>query len=432
MAAQGGSDDSEIALAVIIGAVGLVVWYIIPQVIMIPLYGIRYAESYIMQYIPLFGIDKTAATMLHYLQSVDPMSKGYRDWILNMYESQLFYVFDIILGAGLVYIAQSYQKRLDAVSVRGTSVDPEWLIANLAKVDYPHLRPFVNFNPLTRSETKGVWRLPETMMEFTRTHNIMPMCKGCNLPLFAWNDNGKVECESHHDKRNLLQGAKERYCRVKQPEDAVYFFDKEKALKLFLKQVEANGLMPENAADIPKLLESKPHAYMAMAVCLSRLEEEGFAKQENTDALIADMANMVKGYRNSDGIGVYNDKMVDLAYKNASRYMNKDVIEKYPEPLDRHGYITTYLIGLLDYVHLEKGVLPTSLFSHMIGFDRPLFYALNSAGSPSPLVEAWGAHYHFRAEVAVDRPIIGREAKILAKKYTDEYAIAMGDGDWNP
>ena len=169
-----------------------------------------------------------------------------------------------------------------------------------------------------------------------------------------------------------------------------------------------------------------------MATCLARLEEPGFEKQDMTDALIADMANMVKGYRKSDGVGVYDSTMVAIAFKNAEPFMTKAIIEKYDEPLNRHGYISTYMIGLLDYVHSEKGVLPTSLFSHMIGFDRPLFYALNSAGSPSPFVEAWGVHYHFKAEVAIDRPIVNREAHILAKKYTDEYAIAMGDGEWSP
>ena len=432
MAQNEGAGESEIILAILCGGIAIIIWYVIPQLFMVPLYGIRYAQSYILQFIPLFGLNDSGATILSYLQSVDPTKKDYRDWILTMYESQIFYIFDLMLGGFITFVAMRYQKRLDIVSVNSDSVDPEWLIENLAKKDYPHLRPFVNFNPLTMSETEGVWRLPETMMDFTRKHKIMPFCRGCQLPLFLWG-NGKVECESHHDKRNLLQGQKERYCRIKQnPDKTRYFFDKEKAKSIFLKQVEAHGKMPADPADIPNILKNKPHAYMVMAACLARLEEEGFKKQKNTDVIIEDMANIVKGFRQSDGVGVYNGDMVAAAYKNAARYMTAEVINKYTEPLARHGYISTYLVGLFDHVHLEKGVLPSSLFSHMIGFDRALFYALNSAGNPSPFVEAWGIHYHYKAEVALDKPILDREAHILARKYTDEYAFAMGDGEWNP
>ena len=428
---QNDNGENEIALALVVGLTCLILWYVVPQVLTFPLYWLRYGECYVMQYIPIFGIDKQASILMGYLNQVDPMAKGYRDWIIKMYESKMFYILDALLGLTLVAISVRYQARLDLVSVKGMSVDPEWAIAELSKVDYPHLRPFVNFNPLNRSETHGVWRLPETMMDFTRKHEIMPMCSGCKLPLFTWDD-GTVDCESHHERRNLLQGAKERYCRVKKPKDTKYFFDRDKASKIFINQVERLGMMPDDSAMIPKMLEKSPHAYMAMALSLCRLEEKGFIKQDNTNVMIADMANMVKGYRKSDGVGVYNNKMVKIAYQRAAKYMCKEIIEKYDEPLNRHGYISTYLLALFDYVHLEKGVLPSSFFSHMIGFDRLTFYALNSAGSPSPFVEAWGVHYHFKAEVAIDRPIIGKEALALSKKYTDEYAIAMGDGEWNP
>lgn len=424
MAEQGNSDAELVLPAVFIGVL-FAVWVFIPQVISVPMYYIRLSQSWVTAQIPIFGLAETGQYLLSVLGDVDPMKSESRDWIVSAYENRIFFGWDILLGLFMVFGSMRFKNKLSKVAPPGSGIDIEWLIRGVAQRDFPHLRPFVNFNPLNRPEKEGLWRMPDTMIDHIKRYDLMPLCTGCGLMIYEWND-GTVDCESHHEKRNLQQGAKDRFCRTKKDKDTKFYFRTELSKKVFFKQVTRMGLMPKDPADIPRALwNHSPMSYMIVALCYARLEAPGFKDQKDADKIVADMSNMVKGFTKKDGRGVYNKQMVMLAKKNAQRFMTKEIIEKYDEPLLRHGYLCTFVMGVFDYTHIEKGVLPTSLFAYLRGFDRPLFFALNVIGSPSPFVEAWGAFYHYKAEVTVDRPLVGPEAVAISRQYEEAFRKAV-------
>jgi intracellular multiplication protein IcmP len=83
---------------------------------------------------------------------------------------------------------------------------------------------------------------------------------------------------------------------------------------------------------------------------------------------------------------------------------------------DRHAYVTTALMALLNAARVKAGVMAPAQFVWLKLVDRNLWYALHSLGyeiegtgryiHPNPRVEALGARNHWAAERAAKRPIL--------------------------
>lgn len=72
---------------------------------------------------------------------------------------------------------------------------------------------------------------------------------------------------------------------------------------------------------------------------------------------------------------------------------------------NRHAFITTAMLGALNYARSEGGVLAPAQFVWLRAHDRTLWYPLNNMGRYSFHTEALGAMSHFKAERLTSRPI---------------------------
>ncbi|MGC9272240.1 MAG: hypothetical protein ACP5E6_19050, partial [Acidiphilium sp.] len=78
--------------------------------------------------------------------------------------------------------------------------------------------------------------------------------------------------------------------------------------------------------------------------------------------------------------------------------------------LRQHGFVTTAVMGLLNFARARAGLLPPAQFNFLKLVDRNLWYALQSLGFPlsetedgpfpNPKIEALGARAHWQTERA--------------------------------
>lgn len=75
------------------------------------------------------------------------------------------------------------------------------------------------------------------------------------------------------------------------------------------------------------------------------------------------------------------------------------------EACNKHAFVTTALLGALNFARNEGGVLAPAQFVWLRAHERRLWYPLNNLGRHSYHMEAFGAMSHFKAERLTMRPI---------------------------
>ncbi|MFY7697393.1 MAG: type IVB secretion system coupling complex protein DotM/IcmP [Legionella sp.] len=71
----------------------------------------------------------------------------------------------------------------------------------------------------------------------------------------------------------------------------------------------------------------------------------------------------------------------------------------------KHAYLLTVLASLLQ-ASRDDGVMPSAEFLWLKPTDRRLWYMLNCVGRQTPFAEVGGAFAHWRAEIAMGRPLL--------------------------
>ena len=84
---------------------------------------------------------------------------------------------------------------------------------------------------------------------------------------------------------------------------------------------------------------------------------------------------------------------------------NKDLASGTLKMCNRHAFVTTAMLGALNYARNEGGVLAPAQFVWLRAHDRTLWYPLNNLGRESHHMEALGAMAHYKAERLTQRPI---------------------------
>ncbi|HQT86838.1 hypothetical protein [Acidiphilium rubrum] len=99
------------------------------------------------------------------------------------------------------------------------------------------------------------------------------------------------------------------------------------------------------------------------------------------------------------------------------RILSETPVRSEVEPvLRQHGFVTTAVMGLLNFARARAGLLPPAQFNFLKLIDRNLWYALQSLGFPvsetedgpfpNPKIEALGARAHWQTERAERVPLV--------------------------
>lgn len=104
-----------------------------------------------------------------------------------------------------------------------------------------------------------------------------------------------------------------------------------------------------------------------------------------------------------DGLKLSKDRKLLSDARKIIR--NKDLASGTIAACNRHAFVTTALLGALNYARSEGGVLAPAQFVWLRAHDRTLWYPLNNMGRHSFHMEALGAMSHYKAERLTNRPI---------------------------
>jgi intracellular multiplication protein IcmP len=118
-----------------------------------------------------------------------------------------------------------------------------------------------------------------------------------------------------------------------------------------------------------------------------------------------------------------HDKMGDAIVEEADRIIASKSGREIVKIAERHAYMTTALLGALDWARQRGGVMAWAEFNWIKAVDRPLSYALNNLGRRSFHIEGAGAMAHFAAEKLAGRPLTEpcvAEAFTAMKVWMDE------------
>ena len=94
----------------------------------------------------------------------------------------------------------------------------------------------------------------------------------------------------------------------------------------------------------------------------------------------------------------------------------------------RHAWETTAFIAMLNAARKDRGVLASASFIWLKREFRPLWYALNNAGNAAIMIEAAGAHAHYRAERQLGCPLF-RPAVFQASRSLVEGYLEIGSAN---
>lgn len=135
-----------------------------------------------------------------------------------------------------------------------------------------------------------------------------------------------------------------------------------------------------------------------MQVLLAAFALKAARKRSESDEFLGDIAEC---WTAKDGLN-----LTSAVISKARRILkDKKIAEGTIKACNRHAYVTTALIGALDYARTEGGVLAPAQFLWLRGHDRALWYPLNNLGRSAFHMEAMGAMSHYRTEFQVKRPI---------------------------
>lgn len=113
-----------------------------------------------------------------------------------------------------------------------------------------------------------------------------------------------------------------------------------------------------------------------------------------------------------------------------NKYQNSKVI-KWLEK--RHAYIGTMMASMLEVARTD-GVLATAEFLWLKPVDRRLWYALNSVGRQTPVVEIAGLFAHWLAEKKLQRPLripMVKEAVVALEACVKEILYVGDEEKWH-
>jgi intracellular multiplication protein IcmP len=163
--------------------------------------------------------------------------------------------------------------------------------------------------------------------------------------------------------------------------------DKEGATKAFEKQL---GDRWQGAGKLP------PYMQVLLAACALKAAR----KRAEADDVLGRVANC---WDEKDGLKLSRDSSLLPYARKILR--NKDIATNTLKRCNRHAFVTTAMLGALDYARSEGGVLAPAQFLWLRGHDRQLWYPMNNLGRKAFHAEAMGAMAHYRAEKQVQRPI---------------------------
>lgn len=141
-------------------------------------------------------------------------------------------------------------------------------------------------------------------------------------------------------------------------------------------------------------LKLRPHEQLLLAAfCLKAAR-----KRNESDVLLGQIA---KCWSHKKGL-VVDKKLLKQA---RSILRDRDLCGKTLGKCNQHAFTTTALIRGIQTSREEGGVLSSSQFVWLRGYDRNLWYALNNLGRQAFHMEAVGAMAHYKIEKRIGRPI---------------------------
>ena len=141
-------------------------------------------------------------------------------------------------------------------------------------------------------------------------------------------------------------------------------------------------------------LKLKPHEQLLLAAfCLKAAR-----KRDESDNLLGEISQC---WSHKKGL-VINKKLLKQA---RSILRDRDTCGKALGKCNQHAFTSTALTRALQTAREEGGVLSSSQFVWLRGFDRTLWYPLNNLGRQSFDMEALGCMSHYKIEKRIGRPI---------------------------
>lgn len=141
-------------------------------------------------------------------------------------------------------------------------------------------------------------------------------------------------------------------------------------------------------------LKLKPHEQLLLAAFALK----GARKRTESDELLGEIAQC---WSQKKGLVISKE-----VFKKARKVIrNRDLAGKTLGKCNQHAFTTTAMIRALQTAREEGGVLSSSQFVWLRGYDRNLWYALNNLGRQAFHMEAVGAMSHYKTEKRIGRPI---------------------------
>lgn len=110
----------------------------------------------------------------------------------------------------------------------------------------------------------------------------------------------------------------------------------------------------------------------------------------------------------------------------APHLANEKIMKPLLEKAEKHAFVNTVMIRLLQHVRIEAGVLASADFLWVKDLDRSLWYALNDTGRHAYHIESAGIYSHFFHEMVARRAILEPKvdnAILGLEEYMDKQGI---------
>lgn len=267
-------------------------------------------------------------------------------------------------------------------------------------VAYPSLAPVAGRKILDEDPNKGPWRVPVQPLQFAIPKKLLINSK-TRKPVV----HEEVMDENHFPIK---------YSIYLEPDAPVLELDKEKAQKVFKKQLgmkfnkpifnESNQLNLELINDLPDYYQGLIAIFLAYG--------SGANGRDDAEKMIDQTALSFR----EEGRRITVDRVIYKKTYTQDFDINitgaKEIIKKYSDRRDLYHhtkYHTTYINAWMCSLYIfarKKGVLPTSLIIWLRPTDRRLWYVLNQVGGDTPWVEAAATWAHMAAEEQYCRTLI--------------------------
>lgn len=254
----------------------------------------------------------------------------------------------IVSGIFLLFILHQFFIGVGSKGKR--RFDRDGIIAEQAK-NFPHITPFVEFNPNDMPQRAPGDPVPVELPSFSE-------------PL------GPEEWVAYH--------------QVPMPDGKL---DKDMARRGFEQQLGSRWKGPK---------QLKLHEQILLAGFILKAAR----KRNEADALLGRLACC---WSYKKGLNVGQDPALKRdAYKVLR---NKEMCTPTLNIMKQHAYTNPALMRALDFARSEGGILAPAQFVWMRGYDRTLWYVLNNVGKQAFHIEALGAMAHYVHEKRTNRPI---------------------------